>query len=206
MVIHDRATGSMSCLEEARQTTEILVHSSQQFTKPSDKVKYVYSDNGSEMIARAKGMTCRLPTSTSEIPQTNGFIERIVRSSIQGGCVNMLQLGDTKDGGKKPPVHGVSLETSQQSMETRHTTKGTDNGNVLDYVSHLHAKVSSCPNRALQMENTRSRAAVGMGSSLGGICFERGYGQATTTLQMSLGTEVLENTSTHDRLMYGFTV
>ena len=93
IVLFDRATSWLDCYLKATRSEAHIVEAMQEFTKPSDKIKQFYCDNGGELEAASRTLNWRRPTSTPGCPQTNGLAERCVRKVKEGGTSGIVQSG-----------------------------------------------------------------------------------------------------------------
>ena len=94
-VVLDIATYWLQAYADPRKTAEATISALQEFYGPEieDICKHIYSDNSAEIRAACDYLKLRHDTSNPHVPQTNGVIEIVHRSCIEGTNCALSQSG-----------------------------------------------------------------------------------------------------------------
>ncbi len=93
LVMYDRATNWLQCYPKGSKNKIEVTDAYNNWTKPGEKVKSYYCDNGGELIGATKDLSWRCGTSTPGMPQTNGLAERNVGKVKEVCCAALYQAG-----------------------------------------------------------------------------------------------------------------
>ena len=93
VVLLDRGTGWIDIYPKGANTAEHTVEALQHLAGARDKITSFYCDNATELKAAARHCAWRISTATPGQPQTNGAVERSVRTVNEGGSCGTVQSG-----------------------------------------------------------------------------------------------------------------
>ena len=93
LVMIDLATGLIEVYTKAATSNGYTIEAMQHFAVPKDNIKTSDCDIAPELLAGARHCMWRLVTATTRLPQTNGVVERGVRTVKDGGRCGVVQTG-----------------------------------------------------------------------------------------------------------------
>ncbi len=93
MVRYDIATDWLEYCPWGIKSVEHTTEAFKEWAGPRDKIQGFCCDNAPEHVGAAKQRGWRCAAATTGMPQNNGLVERLVRTSMDGGRCNIAQSG-----------------------------------------------------------------------------------------------------------------